>query len=102
MLVTNGAQQALDLVGRVLIEPGDLRGGRGAGLPAGAAAVRSLGARVVGVPVDEEGLDVAAHAGARARLVYVTPSHQFPLGTRDVAGPAARRCWSGPSGAAPR
>jgi len=38
---------------------------------------------VIGVPVDEEGMDVAAgeHAASNARLAYVTPSHQFPLGT---------------------
>jgi GntR family transcriptional regulator/MocR family aminotransferase len=41
---------------------------------------RSLGARVAGVPVDGEGIDVSALPNA-ARLVYVTPSHQFPLGT---------------------
>ena len=40
---------------------------------------QSLGARVVGVPIDDEGLEVSALPKA-ARLVYVTPSHQFPLG----------------------
>ena len=48
-----------------------------------------------GVPVDGEGLVVAAIPQA-ARLVYVTPSHQFPLGTADVARAAARRCSPGP------
>jgi GntR family transcriptional regulator/MocR family aminotransferase len=44
--------------------------------------LQSAGARVVAVPVDEEGLDVAAAQTCcpNARLAYVTPSHQFPLG----------------------
>ncbi|WP_433226822.1 PLP-dependent aminotransferase family protein [Microtetraspora malaysiensis] len=80
VLVTQGAQQALDLVGRVLIEPGDHVAVEEPGYPPARLLFRSLGARVTGVPVDAEGLDVAA-IPATARLVYVTPSHQFPLGT---------------------
>ncbi|MFP2900474.1 PLP-dependent aminotransferase family protein, partial [Corallococcus sp. 4LFB] len=79
VLVTNGAQQALDLVGRVLIEPGDCVAMEEPGYPPARQVFQSLGARVVPVPVDAEGLDVAALPEA-ARLVYVTPSHQFPLG----------------------
>ncbi|GGQ11956.1 MocR-like pyridoxine biosynthesis transcription factor PdxR [Streptosporangium pseudovulgare] len=80
VLVTAGAQQALNLVGRVLIEPGDLVAVEEPGYPPARALLRSLGARVTGVPVDAEGLVVSALPDA-ARLVYVTPSHQFPLGT---------------------
>ena len=58
VIVTQGAQQALDLIGRVLIEPG-LRGSGGTRVPARRALFQSLGARVVGVPVDDEGLVVA-------------------------------------------
>ncbi|MGW0435951.1 MocR-like pyridoxine biosynthesis transcription factor PdxR [Micromonospora sp. NPDC003197] len=79
VLVTQGAQQALDLVGRVLIEPGDCVAVEDPGYPAARRLFQSLGARVVGVPVDREGLDVSA-LPAGARLVYTTPSHQFPLG----------------------
>ncbi|MBN8233325.1 PLP-dependent aminotransferase family protein [Corallococcus macrosporus] len=79
VLVTNGAQQALDLVGRVLIEPGDCVAVEEPGYPPARQVFQSLGARVVPVPVDAEGLDVSALPDA-ARLVYVTPSHQFPLG----------------------
>ncbi|GAA3107168.1 PLP-dependent aminotransferase family protein [Streptosporangium carneum] len=80
VLVTQGAQQALDLVGRILIEPGDCVAVEEPGYPPARALFGSFGARVAGVPVDEEGLDVSALPDA-ARLVYVTPSHQFPLGT---------------------
>lgn len=79
VLVTQGAQQALDLIGRVLIEPGDHVAVEEPGYPPARLLFRSLGARVTGVPVDSEGLDVAAIPPA-VRLVYVTPSHQFPLG----------------------
>nr|WP_260408628.1 PLP-dependent aminotransferase family protein [Planomonospora venezuelensis] len=79
VIVTQGAQQALDLVGRVLIEPGDCVAVEEPGYPPARLLFRSLGARVAGVPVDAEGLRVDAVPSA-ARLVYVTPSHQFPLG----------------------
>src|SRR3954467_1042851 len=80
VIVTHGAQQALDLVGRVLIEPGCRVAVEEPGYPPARLLFRSLGARVTGVPVDSEGIDVTA-LPRDARLVYVTPSHQFPLGT---------------------
>jgi GntR family transcriptional regulator/MocR family aminotransferase len=79
VLITGGAQQALDLVGRVLIEPGCCVAVEDPGYPPPRHLFRSLGAQVVPVPVDAEGLVVAALPD-EARLVYVTPSHQFPLG----------------------
>jgi GntR family transcriptional regulator / MocR family aminotransferase len=80
VVVTSGAQQAIDLIGRVLVTPGDVVAVEEPGYPPVRALLTSLGARVVGVPVDEEGLVVEA-LPTRARLVYTTPSHQFPLGT---------------------
>ncbi|MDP9847473.1 PLP-dependent aminotransferase family protein [Streptosporangium lutulentum] len=80
VLVTQGAQQALDVIGRVLIEPGGCVAVEEPGYRPARLLFQSLGARVVGVPVDAEGLDVSA-LPQHARLVYVTPSHQFPLGT---------------------
>ena len=79
IVVTNGAQQALDLIGRVLLEPGAVVAVEEPGYPPARAVFESLGASVVGVPLDAEGIDVAALPDAAA-LVYVTPSHQFPLG----------------------
>ncbi|PZG20911.1 PLP-dependent aminotransferase family protein [Nonomuraea aridisoli] len=94
VLVTNGAQQALDLVGRVLIEPGAVVAVEEPGYPPARLLFRSLGARVVGVPVDAEGIDVAAIPRS-ARIVYVTPSHQFPLGTpMSLARRAALLAWA--------
>ncbi|GID63350.1 GntR family transcriptional regulator [Actinoplanes cyaneus] len=79
VLVTNGAQHAFDLIGRVLLRPGDTVAVEEPGYPPARALFASLGAKVTGVPVDGEGLVVDA-LPAHARIVYVTPSHQFPLG----------------------
>jgi len=79
VLVTSGCQQAVDLVARVLLSPGDRVAVEDPGYPPPAMLFSSLGLRVVGVPVDAHGLVVDAIPGD-ARLVYVTPSHQFPLG----------------------
>ncbi|MEP6730947.1 MAG: PLP-dependent aminotransferase family protein [bacterium] len=77
--VTSGTQQALDLIARVLVEPGDCVAVEDPGYAPARRLFASLGARVIGVPVDDEGLVVDALPGD-ARLVYVTPSHQYPLG----------------------
>ncbi|GAA4539695.1 PLP-dependent aminotransferase family protein [Pseudonocardia xishanensis] len=87
VVVTTGAQQSFDLVGRVLIEPETVVAVEEPGYPPVRRLWESLGARVRGVPVDAEGLVVDALPAA-ARLVHVTPSHQFPLGT--VLSPARR------------
>ncbi|WP_405804000.1 PLP-dependent aminotransferase family protein [Streptomyces sp. NBC_01187] len=99
VLVTQGAQQALDLIGRILIEPGDHVAVEDPGYPAARQLFRSLGARVIGVPVDDEGLLVSA-LPATARLVYVTPSHQFPMGMpMSPARRAALLAWASRHGA---
>ncbi|GIE75942.1 GntR family transcriptional regulator [Actinoplanes philippinensis] len=79
VVVTNGAQHALDLIARVLLRPGDVAAVEDPGYPPARRLFTALGVRVAGVPVDDEGLVVSALPD-RARLVYVTPSHQFPLG----------------------
>ncbi len=79
LLVTNGAQGAFDLVARVLLEPGTRVAVEDPGYPPPRLLFESYGARVAAVPVDALGLDVGALPDD-ARLVYVTPSHQFPLG----------------------
>ena len=79
VLITNGTQHALDLIARVLLKPGDVVAVEEPGYPPARRLFASFGARVVGVPVDDEGLVVSELPG-NARLVYSTPSHQFPLG----------------------
>ncbi|WP_425928195.1 PLP-dependent aminotransferase family protein [Pseudomonas sp. NyZ201] len=77
--VCNGAQQALDLIARVLIEPGCSVAMEDPGYPPARYLFEALGARVRHVPVDREGIRVDLIEDG-VRLIYVTPSHQFPLG----------------------
>jgi GntR family transcriptional regulator / MocR family aminotransferase len=79
ILITSGGHQAFDLIARLLLEPGAVVAVEDPGNPPPQRAFAALGARVVGVPVDGEGLVVEA-IPARTRLVYVCPSYQFPLG----------------------
>jgi GntR family transcriptional regulator/MocR family aminotransferase len=79
VFVTSGSQQAVDLIARVLLEPGDRVAVEDPGYAPPRRLFQALGLRVAGVPVDAEGLVVDA-IPARVRLVYVTPSHQYPLG----------------------
>jgi GntR family transcriptional regulator/MocR family aminotransferase len=79
VLVTYGTQQAVDLVTRVLVSPGDVVAVEEPGYPMARAVFESYGARVVPVRVDLEGL-VVDELPATARLVFTTPSHQFPYG----------------------
>jgi GntR family transcriptional regulator/MocR family aminotransferase len=77
--ITNGTQQALDIVARALLEPGDRVAVEDPGYEPPRALFNALKMRIVGVPVDRDGLVVEA-IPRRVRLVYVTPSHQYPLG----------------------
>ena len=79
VIVVNGSQQALDLVMRVLVEPGDAVAIEDPHYDGIREALRAAGARLRPVPVDAEGLD-PARLPDDARMVFVTPSHQFPTG----------------------
>ena len=81
VVVVNGSQQALDLVARLLLDPGDRVVVEEPCYQGARHVFAAAGARLVPVPVDDAGLDVARlpRRGA-VRLAYVTPSHQFPLG----------------------
>jgi GntR family transcriptional regulator/MocR family aminotransferase len=82
ILVTMGAQQALDLSVRVLANAGDAVLMEDPGYFLARALFEVEGLKMVPVPVDREGMDVDAGIAAapNARLAYVTPSHQHPLG----------------------
>jgi GntR family transcriptional regulator / MocR family aminotransferase len=79
LVITCGTQHAIDLVTRVLIEPGDGVAVEDPGYLPARRLFEALGADVVGVPVDDQGL-VVDLLPPSARIVYVTPSHQYPLG----------------------
>ena len=82
VMIVSGVQQAIDLVVKVLVEPGDAVWIEDPTYPALHAALRAAQARVVPVRVDDHGLVVAEGVAACpvARAVYVTPSHQSPSG----------------------
>lgn len=82
IVIVAGAQQAIDIAVRILLDPGDTAWVEDPSYPGARAALLAAGAELVPVPVDEEGIDVAAGVAAcpRARLVIVCPSKQFPLG----------------------
>lgn len=82
VIVTSGAQQALDLVARLLLDPGDPVWMEDPGYPGARFALSAAGAHLVPVPVDQDGLNVEAarKLSPEAKLAYVTPANQFPLG----------------------
>jgi GntR family transcriptional regulator/MocR family aminotransferase len=82
IVVVSGVQQGLDLVGRVVLDPGDITWCEDPGYIGARSVLEIAGVRVEPVRVDNEGLDVAAgeRSAPGARLAYVTPARQSPLG----------------------
>jgi len=81
IVVTAGMQQALYLVASLLINTGDNVCLEDPGYLGARAALLAAGANIVPVPVDNEGLILPQATEAPPRLIYATPSRQFPLGT---------------------
>ena len=79
VIVVNGSQQALDLIARVFIEPGDTVAVEDPSYQGTREVLRASGAHSIAVPVDEDGLDTEG-LPPKAKLAFVTPSHQFPTG----------------------
>jgi GntR family transcriptional regulator / MocR family aminotransferase len=102
IMVVSGSQHALFLCARVLANPGDPVWVEEPGYPGAHDAFAAAGLRMIPVPVDSQGLDVqqGMRRAPAARVVYVTPSHQFPLG---ATMSAARRMqllrWASRAGA---
>jgi len=82
VLIVSGAQEGLDRTARLLLNPGDPAWMEEPGYPGAAAVLRAVGAKLCGVPVDAEGLELerGRRRWPNPKLVYVTPAHQFPLG----------------------
>jgi len=79
IIITNGTQQALDIIVRALLARPERIAVEDPGYGPARQLFKSLGLRVVGVPVDDQGL-VVGRIPTGVRAVYVTPSHQHPLG----------------------
>lgn len=102
VIIVNGSQQAIDMVARVLLDPGDTVWIEDPGYFAAAAAFAASGAHLAPVPVDMQGMDVAAGIALApgARLAYCTPSHQNPLGvTLSLARRMMLMKWATANGA---
>ncbi|HZQ38332.1 MAG TPA: PLP-dependent aminotransferase family protein [Dehalococcoidia bacterium] len=80
VIVVSGSQQGIDLASRLLLDAGDRVCLEEPGYPRARAVFAALGAETAPVPVDDDGLDCAALPHGGARMVYVTPSHQYPTG----------------------
>jgi GntR family transcriptional regulator/MocR family aminotransferase len=82
VIIVNGAQQGFDLASRVLLDPGDAVWLEDPGYHGARGAFTSAGAFIVEVPVDDDGLIVAEgiRRAPHARIAFVTPSRQVPLG----------------------
>jgi GntR family transcriptional regulator/MocR family aminotransferase len=80
IVITAGAQDALNVICRLLVRPGVPVVVENPCYGSAALVLESFGAKLHPVPVDSQGLDTSALAGISATLAYVTPSHQFPTG----------------------
>ncbi len=101
IMIVSGSQQGLDIAARTLLEPGDRIWMEEPGYRYARYVFALNGCRVIPVPVDDEGLNVAAgkQRCPEARGALVTPSHQYPLG---ITMSASRRMqlldWAARSG----
>jgi GntR family transcriptional regulator/MocR family aminotransferase len=102
VVIVSGVQQALDLLARLLLSPGDPIWMEDPGYFGASIAFQRAGAQVIPVPVDAQGLSVSAgiQICPEARGVFLTPAHQYPLG---MTMPLSRRVeileWASRTGA---
>jgi len=82
VIVVTSTQQAVELAAKVIANPGDSAWVETPGYQPAQHCLRAAGLRVIPVPVDEQGIVVRTgrELEGRARLAYVTPAHQYPLG----------------------
>ncbi|GHO94586.1 hypothetical protein KSF_046340 [Reticulibacter mediterranei] len=83
VIIVPGAQTALDMAARLLLNPGDLAWMENPGYLGAQRALLNAGAQLAPIPVTSEGINVeiGQKRYPQGRLAYVTPSHQFPSGT---------------------
>jgi GntR family transcriptional regulator / MocR family aminotransferase len=100
IVIVNGTQQALDLAARILVDAGDRVVIEEPHYHSVRLSFEAVGARLIGIGVDAQGLDTDRLPGSRARVACVTPCHQFPTG---VIMPMSRRLalleWASRTGA---
>src|SRR5258708_3582967 len=88
VVITTGSQQGLQLSAQVLLDPTDDVGVEEPGYPGAQLAFMGAGASVVPIAIDQEGMNVdeLIRRAPNARAVYITPSHQYPMGVTMSAG----------------
>ena len=102
VIVVSGVQQALDLLVRLLLKQDDPVWMEDPGYFGAMIAFGAAGAKIIPVPVDEQGLSVSAglKVSPQAKGAYVTPAHQFPLGmTMSLERRMALLKWASRAGA---
>ncbi|MEZ2220782.1 PLP-dependent aminotransferase family protein [Rhizobium sp. RCC_161_2] len=100
LIIVNGSQQGLDLCTRLLVDPGDAVVIEDPCYAMARNVFTAVGATVVPVPADHEGLRTDLLHLIDARLAFVTPSHQFPLGgVMSIGRRNALLAWSRQCGA---
>jgi GntR family transcriptional regulator / MocR family aminotransferase len=100
IMIVSGMQEALDLAGRLILDPGDQACVEDPGYPGAAMVFEALGAKISAAPVDSEGMELPGKRARKAKLVYVTPGHQFPAGmTMSLARRLQLLEWARRSGA---
>ncbi len=102
IVIVSGIQQALDLLARLLLKKGDPIWMEDPGYFGARIAFDNVGARMIPVPVNDEGLSVSAGTKIcpNAKGAYVTPAHQFPLGaTMSLERRMALLTWAARAGA---
>lgn len=80
VIVVSGVQEALDLAARLFLNRGDTVCMEDPGYIGAARVFEAAGARVIPLAIDEHGARLPPRAGHRAKLAYITPAHQAPLG----------------------
>jgi GntR family transcriptional regulator / MocR family aminotransferase len=79
--IVSGLQEVLDFLGRILLSPGDPVCMENPGYTGAALAFQAYGAKIVACDLDDEGVRLEQLPRRGVRLLYITPAHQFPLGT---------------------
>lgn len=102
VIITTGTQQALDLAARMIVDPGEIVVMEDPGYLGARVALAGTGATILPIAVDQDGLQVEQlkNQNVRVRLVYITPSHQYPVGvTMSLARRLALLEWAARTGA---
>lgn len=102
VIITTGTQQALDLAARIILNPGETVAMEDPGYLGARIALAGAGASILPIGVDQDGLRVDQLKARQEpiRLIYVTPSHQYPIGvTMSLARRLALLEWAARTGA---